>query len=592
MFMKKLYFAMLCFLLFTSALDAKTIYVTPTASNATGGGLSWSDPVGLTRAATLANTSGDIVYVMGGTYNLSKSAATAAGAFSTSGGVSYYGSFAGTESSPSERATSDADGNGIVETWEFTNQTIINFTLTNSAAAFTSSNASSAVTSINGFKFTGTNTESTFSPTSSATATMRIGKNILFENNIIGNWTVTGTLDGTNNQTPFFYIFYETGNNGNTVINNCLFENNNLSYTATSSLAADNPFYPFICLSNANALNGNILSNCIIRNNKITMDYSLSTATSANNQRGLIVGIRTPLVGFPTTLQNTVIHNNDVTFIPQAGVFSCYGAVVYTYNQTTAASDYIINCTVANNKTTRCSSAGIKIGMDINAPNEKPNHTVMNNVMFNNFNNDTINNFMANVPIPITSTTTVASNICNGGAKNIANVSFLQVNNLFDLSNDNSNATNGAHFTRPTTVIGNVNDGSSENSIWTIRSNSYLKWKGMVTNATKDKAGYNYSDTPSVGAYEYNPNQFTAVHNPQGQGAFEIYPNPAQNSFKIKTTDGANVSIYTLTGALVSSVSNMTDGIQTVNIADLPKGSYLVTLSSEGMILNQKLIKK
>ena len=67
MFMKKLLFSMLCIMAFASMLTAKTIYVTPTANNTSGGGLSWGDPVGLTRAGSLV-TSGDAVYVMGGTF--------------------------------------------------------------------------------------------------------------------------------------------------------------------------------------------------------------------------------------------------------------------------------------------------------------------------------------------------------------------------------------------------------------------------------------------------------------------------------------------------------------------------------------------
>ncbi len=600
MFMKKLFSSMLSIMAFASMLNAKTIYVTPTASNAAGGGLSWSDPVGITRAGSLANVSGDVVYVMGGTYNLTKTAPTAAGVFSTSAGISYYGGFAGTESAPSERATSDVDGNGNIDPWEFTNQTILNFSLTNSAAGFTTSNASTITTSINGFKLTGTNTASAFSPSTSAVCTMRIGRNILFENNIISNWVVSGTLDGTNIQTPFFAI-YDGGVN-NAKINNCLFENNNVSYTATALLSSDTPFYPFICLTNAaaTAITGNVMSNCVVRNNKITMDYSGASSTSATNIRGLIIAVKAVVLATPpattdlsSTLQNSIIHNNEVNFIPKPSVIdTCYGALVYTYNQATAAADYILNCTIANNKTTKCGGAGLKIGMDLAVPHEKPNHVVMNNVMFNNFNNAVINNIVANFPIPETSTTTVVSNICNGGATNITNAGFLQANNLFDLSNDNANATTGANFIRPTTAIGYIADGSAEKSNWRIKSNSYLKWKGMQSNASTDKAGFTFADKPSVGAYEYNPNQYNAIQSIMDTETFEIYPNPAQNIIKINTTANAHLSIYTLAGAVLKSINCENAGVQSVNISNLPKGNYLVTLKSNGQILHQKLIKQ
>ena len=598
--MKKLFFSMLCIMAFASILNAKTVFVTPAGSNTTGGGLSWSDPVGLTRAGTLA-TSGDIVYVMGGIYNLSKTSPSASGAFGTSAGVSYYGSFSGTESAPSERVTSDVDGNGNIDPWEFTNQTILNFTLTNSSAGLATSNASTTTTSINGFKFTGSNTASAFSPTTSAVSTLRIGRNILFENNIISNWVVTGTLDGTNIQTPFFYIF-DGGTNNNAKMNNCLFENNNVSYTATALLSADNPFYPFICLTNASStsITGNVMSNCVVRNNKVTLDYSSASSTGAVNTRGLIIAVKaptiytsTPAVDLSSTLQNTIINNNEVNFIQKPGVIdTCYGGVVYTYNQATAAADYIINCTIANNKTTKCGSAGLKIGMDLTAPHEKPNHVVMNNVFYNNFNNGVINNIVANFPIPSTSTTTVVSNICNGGATNIANAGFLQANNLFDLSSDNANATTGANFIRPTTAIGYIADGSAEKSNWRIKSNSYLKWKGMQSNASTDKSGFTFADKPSVGAYEYNPNQYNAIQSITGTGTFEVYPNPAQDIIKINTTANARISIYTLTGAMMKTVNSESAEVQSINVSNLPNGNYIVTLKSNGQILHQKLIKQ
>ena len=167
--MKRLFSTMLCIIALASVLNARTYYV-KTDGSATGDPISWASAITLTRflALTSATTpvtpvSGDVVFIKGGIYNLSKSAPSAAGAFGTNAGVSFYGSFAGTESAPSERATSDVDGNGIVEPWEFTNQSILSFTLTGSAAGFTTSNASTIVSNVNGFKFTGTNTASDFS---------------------------------------------------------------------------------------------------------------------------------------------------------------------------------------------------------------------------------------------------------------------------------------------------------------------------------------------------------------------------------------------------------------------------------------------
>lgn len=508
--MKKLFSSIICILACASMLNAKTIYVTPTGSNVTGGGLSWSDPVGITRGATLANVSGDAVYVKGGTYNYTKSSPSAAGALATNAGISFYGSFAGTETDPSQRATSDVDGNGIVEPWEFTNQSILNFTLTGSAAGFSTANISAITTHINGFKFTGTNTASDFSSAANLRVTMRISKNIHFENNIVADWNVTGSYSATPVAAPFFEVYSASGY-GNTAINNCLFENNTITYTSTQT--AETVFHSFIYIASAQGISRNLMSNCVVRNNRVTMDYSGSTVTSANNTRGLLVSIQSPNASYPTALKNTIIHNNDVTYTPNGSVIACYGAPVYVYNAGTTVSDSIINNTIANNKTTNCSSAGIKFGMDLGG-GDAPNHIIMNNVMYNNTNNNIVSNFEANLAVPAGAGTLVKNNICNGGNFTTGGIiPFVNTNtnvtdNLFDLSDDNA-GTNGAFFNRPTTVVGYVADGTVELSRWVIATNSYLKAKGITTLNTKDKAGLSFSATPSVGAYEYDASFYT-----------------------------------------------------------------------------------
>ncbi len=569
---------MLCIVAFTSVLNAKTIYV-KTDGSGTADGLTWANAVTLTRAITLATTSGDLVYVKGGTYNFTKSAPSAAGAFGTNAGISFYGSFAGTETAPSERATSDVDGNGIVEPWEFTNQTTLNFTLTNSSAGFTTSNASAIVTNINGFKFTGTNTASDFSSVANVRVTMRISKNIRFENNMVADWTVTGAFStSTTLAAPFFDVISAAGY-GNIMVNNCLFANNTITYTSTQS--TDAVFHPFISLGTAQALTRNVMSNCVVRNNKVTMDYSGSTVPSANNQRGLLVSILSPSASYPTTLKNTIIHNNEVLYTPKAGITACYGAPVYVYNAATTVSDSIISNTIANNKTTNCSSAGIKIGMDLNSPNEKPNHFVMNNVMYNNKNNGSVSNFDANFAIPSTSATVVKNNVCNGGVILIANNSVNVADNLFDLSDDNL-GTNGAFFNRPTTAVGYVADGTVELSRWVIASYSYLKAKGVTTLNPTDKAGRAYLSTPSVGAYEYDGSFYTgSINNTVNNNLINI------DGRSIKSTIQGSIEVYNNVGKLVATSSKNESSISLKN-----GGIYIVKISSTNENQVQKILVK
>ncbi|MCF8318185.1 MAG: T9SS type A sorting domain-containing protein [Haliscomenobacter sp.] len=574
--MRKLFFLMLCIMTFAAILNAKTIYVKSDGSG-TADGLTWANAVTLARAGTLATTSGDLVYVKGGTYNFTKTAPSAAGAFGTAAGVSYYGSFSGTETAPTERATSDVDGNGIIEPWEFSNQTILNFTLTNSSAGFTTSNASGIVTNINGFKFTGTNIASDFSSAANVRVTMRISKNIHFENNMVADWTVTGAFStSTTLSAPFFEVYTASGY-GNILINNCLFANNTITYTSTQS--TDAVFHPFIYLASAQGITRNLMSNSVVRNNRVTLDYSGSTVPSSNNQRGLLVSIQSPTAGYPTTLKNTIIHNNEVTFTPKSGILACYGAPVYVYNAATTVSDSIINNTIANNKTTNCSSAGIKIGMDLNDPHEKPNHFVLNNVMYNNKNNGSVSNFEANFEIPSTSAAMVKNNISNGGVILITNNSVNVADNLFDLSDENV-GTNGAFFNRPTTEIGYVADGTVELSRWVIASNSYLKGKGITTLNTKDKSGLDFALTPSVGAYEYDATFYTRIiNNTMNNNLISI------EGRNIKSSIQGSMEVYNSVGRLVAT-SGKSESTITLNNG----GIYIVKINTANVNKVQKII--
>ena len=128
---------------FTAMVNATTTYyVDGSKADDTGNGQSWATAKKTFSAASaLATVVGDNIFVKAGTYNYSNGT-SATGAFTTAPNINIYGGFFGSESTQSERATSDLDGNGIIEPWEFTNQTVLNFTLTNGANGIATSNTS------------------------------------------------------------------------------------------------------------------------------------------------------------------------------------------------------------------------------------------------------------------------------------------------------------------------------------------------------------------------------------------------------------------------------------------------------------------
>ena len=125
--MKKLFtLAMICFI--GASMQAKIYYVTVDATTvATTSTISdWTNnPVTLASAISIATTASDSIWVKAGIYYVDRTVGTNTSAIKINSGVKQiFGGFAGTETKLSQRSRTDLDGNGIIEPWEFTNQTI------------------------------------------------------------------------------------------------------------------------------------------------------------------------------------------------------------------------------------------------------------------------------------------------------------------------------------------------------------------------------------------------------------------------------------------------------------------------------------
>jgi hypothetical protein len=149
---------------------------------------------------------------------------------------------------------------------------------------------------------------------------------------------------------PINVINSSPGNNVN--VSNCLFEKNTVTLTGTAT-QNDYQQVPLIYIKASTSTARNVMQNCIVRSNQVTIDYSATALTSVNNARGLIVAIECHAT-YPTTLKNTIIHNNDMTFIPKTGATNSLGnaGAVTNYAAANSQSDSIINCTIAKNKGT------------------------------------------------------------------------------------------------------------------------------------------------------------------------------------------------------------------------------------------------
>ena len=490
--MKKIITSIFFLLSFLIGVNATNYYVDGSKADDSGNGQSWGTAKKTITAAHALGVAGDNVFVKAGTYSFSTTLWT--------NDRNFYGGFAGSETAPAERQTSDLDNNGIVEPWEFSNPTILNFTLTDATGL--TFNARAAARNFDGFKITGTQTASTtgttgtyiFGPNIISTVT-----NVVFQNNIISDITVTNTLTLAYTQGSIMQIY---GNNVN--VNNCLFEKNTVTLTAAAS-QLDYQQVPLIYLKASAATARNVMQNCIVRNNQVTIDYSATALTGVNNSRGLLIAIDCQAT-YPTTLKNTIVHNNDMTFIPKTGSTYSLGnaGAVTNYAAANSQSDSVINCTIAYNKGIKIGCAGLKIGIQYNNF-QYPYVKIFNNVCYNNAVDGSIGT-MGNLTLSAGAATLlaggiqIANNYANGGADQIVENSTIVTGNVKDMATDNNDATKGAKFISPTTVTGY--NAALAASKWTIGTGSYLIAKGIVTTNKYDKAGVIFATTPSVGAYE------------------------------------------------------------------------------------------
>jgi hypothetical protein len=323
-----------------------------------------------------------------------------------------------------------------------------------------------------------------------------------------------------------------------------------------------------------------------VRNNQVSIDYSATALTSVNNARGLIVAIECNAT-YPTTLKNTVIHNNDMTFIPKTGATNSLGnaGAVTNYAAANSQSDSIINCTIAKNKGTKTGCAGLKVGIQFNNY-QYPYVKVFNNVCYDNAVDGSIT-ATSNMTLSAGAVTLlaggiqIANNYANGGATQIVENTTIVTGNVTDLSNDNADTNKGAKFTSPSTVPGYSTDASVASSKWTIGVGSYLIGKGVVVTTNKfDKAGVLFSTTtPAVGAYEY-------VYNP-GTGFSKT------SDFKFITVvsnglicnENGSLQIVTFGGQTI-----YTKQVQAGNRISLASGAFIIRMISDKGTSVQKVI--
>ena len=72
------------------------------------------------------------------------------------------------------------------------------------------------------------------------------------------------------------------------------------------------------------------------------------------------------------------------------------------------------------------------------------------------------------------------------------------------------------------------------------------------------------------------------------EGEVNVYPNPATTVINIDNAEGAQISVYDLSGRMVSSV-NSASANQTIDASNLAKGMYIVRIANGNNVITKKV---
>lgn len=494
----------------------------------------------------LSNISADdVVWVAKGEYNNT-------GAINLNGdraNVQLYGGFKGDETTLEDRRLKDADGNGLVEPWEF--EYITNFKGNlDETPSFRLLTMNTAGVIVDGL----TLSDNLSSTDHAAGAFIKEGATL--RNSIIRDISVikaaSSAINGAGTQID------SNGKIENCLIENCL--NQNTDDESGSSYGGG---------ANVSGANSHII-NSVIRNNQCT-----------SNKNALGGGL---FVNNGPLIENCVIYNNYAAF---------RGGGVYVHSSNPPK---LVNLTIVNNM-------GATAGGGIFC--NRSNTSIYNCVVWGNVNQlENANNINLN---QISYLETFAYNGEQGlgiwieDKNNISDPVSVLLNpvNNYDETYPEGNIP---LFVRPTSFasIGlpflpeTIEEIQKAN--WSLKDGSALIDKGVAnfSNATvtytisnRDILGNSrpYGSLFDIGAYEYSGTPTGIAPNQKGEALYTVIR--TDNGVKVSGVENqAVMNIYNAVGALVKS-AKVSDG-QTVVLSQ--KGIYIITVSENGSSQTTKLI--
>jgi hypothetical protein len=544
---------------FSNSMQAAVHYVR-TATDAT----SWSNIPGadIISSDTPTIIPTDIYYFAKGTFTLSVFGIDPVTLLSipitpaiTTGAI--YGGFSGSESviNLDQRTLSDKDANGVVEPWEFTNETILKGStpfddLTGSRIRLLSVTGGevNGVTLTDHYYFGELNGQTT--PYGGAiflgivTSSPGIATDVVENAGKMRFCTVRRLKAGANG--PIFMT------NSNSLVNNCLIEEcNSVGLTGNGGGGAIF-MYPF----------GGTVSNSVLRNNVA------SAGVPSSGRGGAIYSAYNTAFAIPnkTIIQNCAIYNN--TAGSAGGAIRVEGKGSPTAN---LLGGQIINCTLANNLTQTSGVASAELIFD---------GQLMVNTIVVGDNKDEIrpqanNNHISNCVYGSKNGTIVmtpGTDLTSG--KVTADLKFEKIANFVGAMSPDDLAFDQTIYDAIRSTSLKIVDALSPavtttglNSMPTaFTSNANIIPTGIITNT--DLAGVTRTGNYTIGAYQFVPSLATKT--------FKLNAYAVVNGIVINECLGETLYVYNIAGQLLKKVSIESND----QIINLSKGLYVVSVGN------------